>query len=799
MAKKGATSINIKVVATAGSGGGGKVQQHNLRAIGLGREQIQVEVKLGEVVKKQMESHHVLEDLMKKHFGGKDMEKLSPEERKEVNKKFTDEVGAEMEKRGLYGKYNDPEDKIVMSHVDPKRTSMNDFLIIHPLEDYLESTLKPLVKELTGQKMKDICTPFKEGVVVIKPETTIEDIMDFGRKVEKELGWHPVQVYIHHDEGHTDEHSQEWMENHHAHIVFDTIDHGTGKTIQLNRLDLANMQTMLAETLKMERGENSSDLAHLNTLEFKAQMEQANMRLNLSLSVQNVGQDPRQLMVDVINRTIKETMECKGEYKPNDRPTLNLLREVGKDLNTNPTARCADAIFDELQRQPEKAVEIAKILGASTKDGKNAKDDNELMEGIRTKLYDTATFCGKTESAKMFRPLLNSAKELNLDLTPVMLEPIRKAIPFIMSQPIDRDNNNMLWCATARCKTDPMQMLQQAQDKGIADLKDTIADQEQMLEKVIDRVASARQEHVEVANQLLDAQRQTTELSNKKTIIEGSIAELNEDRRKLQDKLSEIKSEIDVLNAPEVEESWKDKLSNIFNADPDKVTKKEMIEAYPILKQQVETLEKENRRLDVDNFMYDRKAIANADIVRENERLEAQVKSISENVAKITGQKQSLFDPFSDVKKGLELIISRFEEDDREKEILKKKNDTLSKEIDSIKGLFNPILHNIFDKLRDMGAKTAQIIRMFAGRKGEDGSAIHDVNLDKGQRLMAKGETYTCNGKEVMALKFEGGHPNTFINGMDAELFVSRKGVPFKDFREQSKDNSQDQGRGQKM
>lgn len=493
MPKAGATSINMKIVATAGSGGAGKCQQHNLRALGLGHEEIQI-VKDG---KKVLSSHHILEDLMKKHFAGKDMAALSPQERRSVNAEFVADVHDAIASRGLTNKSDDPEEKRVMDHVDPKLTPLNDFLILHPLESYLDNTLRPLVKELTGQKMQDKCTPFKEGVAVIKEDTTIEELLEYGKMVEKEIGWHLVQVYIHHDEGHKDKQTQEWKENRHAHLVFDTIDHNTGKTIQVNRLDLANMQTLLSEAIHMERGENSSDLAHLNSLELKADMELANSRLELSLSVAKVGKDPCKILADVVTRTI----DAKLTDKPNDRTTLTLLREVGKDLYVNPTKLCADAIFDELKRQPDKIDDIVAILKIDLKKLNNLPIES-VLDSVHNVLLDKAVRCGKTESAKEFRPLLNSAKELGLDLTPVMLNPIRERIVEILSVPINRENNHALFRCADRCKVNPNEILQLAHSQGTAEKNELIANKDKEIKDKEDLISAKSQEIAALKEQL---------------------------------------------------------------------------------------------------------------------------------------------------------------------------------------------------------------------------------------------------------------------------------------------------------
>lgn len=55
-------------------------------------------------------------------------------------------------------------------------------------------------------------------------------------------------------------------------MIFDWTDGHTGKTVKLNRHDMAEMQTITAECLNMERGV-SSDKKHLSAMQYKNKME----------------------------------------------------------------------------------------------------------------------------------------------------------------------------------------------------------------------------------------------------------------------------------------------------------------------------------------------------------------------------------------------------------------------------------------------------------------------------------------------------------------------------------------------
>lgn len=99
-------------------------------------------------------------------------------------------------------------------------------------------------------------TPIKEGVIVCKADTTMEQLQRYGQLCHERWGITPLQIFIHRDEGHyeTPGDKTSWKPNYHAHIVWDWMNHDTGKSCKLTPQDMSKMQTILAETLGMERG-----------------------------------------------------------------------------------------------------------------------------------------------------------------------------------------------------------------------------------------------------------------------------------------------------------------------------------------------------------------------------------------------------------------------------------------------------------------------------------------------------------------------------------------------------------------
>ena len=161
------------------------------------------------------------------------------------------------------------------------------------LQEYYDS-LKAMVKAKTGRAMqeKDVeytdkngrtrvrkgSSPLREGVAIIMENTTMGELRRFTDAVEKRWGIRAVQIHIHRDEGHYEdsERKKTWKPNYHAHIVWDWMDHDSGKSHKLVEADMSEMQDMLAKMLNMQRGQKKSEtgLDHLERNDFILQKQE---------------------------------------------------------------------------------------------------------------------------------------------------------------------------------------------------------------------------------------------------------------------------------------------------------------------------------------------------------------------------------------------------------------------------------------------------------------------------------------------------------------------------------------------
>lgn len=185
-----------------------------------------------------------------------------------------------------------------LSYVRDELSHLNVSVIYERITPAL-SRIEDTYTKATGQKMQPSASPLKEAVLVIREDTTMEDVKHFGELCQKEFGITPIQYHIHKDEGHYDSITNEWKPNLHAHIVFDftcyehrmveksaksngkTIKNESGnpekkmvdnygKSIKLSKSDMSRMQDLAAIATGMERGVASNKI-HLDAQRYKAQ------------------------------------------------------------------------------------------------------------------------------------------------------------------------------------------------------------------------------------------------------------------------------------------------------------------------------------------------------------------------------------------------------------------------------------------------------------------------------------------------------------------------------------------------
>ena len=197
--------------------------------------------------------------------------------------------------------------------------------------------IKRMVKEKTGRAMQEKererkgkngkiikvagCSPIREGVLLIRADTTLADVCKFGKECQRRWGITPLQIFLHKDEGHWisgqpetgDRESfqvgEKWFKpNYHAHIVFDWMNHDTGKSRKLNDEDMTEMQSLASDILLMERGKSKAvtGTEHLERNDFIIEKQKAELQ-----RIEAVKQHKEQQ----VNLAERELRQVKSEIR----------------------------------------------------------------------------------------------------------------------------------------------------------------------------------------------------------------------------------------------------------------------------------------------------------------------------------------------------------------------------------------------------------------------------------------------------------------------------------------------------
>ena len=208
--------------------------------------------------------------------------------------------------------------------------------------------IKAMVKQKTGRAMQEKkvmvtgkngkqnerngSSPIRESVVNIKPDTTMNDLLKYTKKVQERWGVRAIQIHIHRDEGHYEnpDDPTTWKPNLHAHIIWDWMNHETGKSYKLGKKDMEELQDMTAETLEMERGKSKAETGreHLEHNDYiLSQQKKQSAELDIEIA------EKRDRLNTENGNAIKSGMANlfgKGKYADMEKENKRLKEELPK-------------------------------------------------------------------------------------------------------------------------------------------------------------------------------------------------------------------------------------------------------------------------------------------------------------------------------------------------------------------------------------------------------------------------------------------------------------------------------------
>ena len=258
--------------------------------------------------------------------------------------------------------------------------------------------IKRMVKEKTGRAMQEKererkgkngkiikvagCSPIREGVLLIRPDTTLADVHKFGEECQRRWGITPLQIFLHKDEGHwlngqpapEDRESFKvggrWFKpNYHAHIVFDWMNHDTGKSRKLNDDDMMQMQTLASDILLMERGKSKAVTGkeHLERNDFIIEKQKAELQRieavkrhkeqQVNLAEQELRQVKSEIRTDKLKSAATDaaTVIASGVGSLFGSGKMKKLEQSNEELRQEITKR--DKGIDDLKAQMQRMQE----------------------------------------------------------------------------------------------------------------------------------------------------------------------------------------------------------------------------------------------------------------------------------------------------------------------------------------------------------------------------------------------------------------------------------------------------------
>lgn len=350
-----------------------------------------------------------------------------------------------------------------LSYVVPEMSHLNESVIHEHIPEAL-ARIEAKYTEVTGQKMQPTATPLKEAVLVIREDTTMEQVEKFGELCRQELGITPIQFHIHRDEGHYDSATKEWKPNLHAHIVFDCtcrehrlverpakfskemkskngkpptklIDN-YGKIVRLSKADMSRMQDLASIATGMERGV-ASDKVHLDAQRYKAQVIAEEVKA-LEQARDDLGHTVRSLEGDIA-------------AKEKEMKRIDILSSVKKTI-TSVFDKAADGIgvSDRVKALEQQVADGQARLDAVTKDSytkaevsRMLKEKDNLLQRYKTTADQTLNSMQKeinhlkSENRRLLTSLYDAAKILLTRFTSEAISIFEKVgLPGVLGQRI---------------------------------------------------------------------------------------------------------------------------------------------------------------------------------------------------------------------------------------------------------------------------------------------------------------------------------------------------------------------------
>jgi len=246
--------------------------------------------------------------------------------------------------------------------------------------------------------MQKNARPIREAVVNLATDHTMDDLKGLAKELEHHFRIKTFQIHIHRDEGKSKD-----QLNYHAHMVLDWQDKEKGTMLRLNKLQMSQIQTLVSETLGLERGKLNSKAIRLEAQEYKTTQEIKKLTQEKASKTQEIK---------LLNDRAVATAEKKTLQKD---LSLNKKELITSEFLKRKLSRLYEqtrTLSNSLQRQKERnfGIKTNSVYLGLVKELKTQKTRNL---GLRIKLKSLKTKYKNLKANALKKPIIKTNVKLN--------------------------------------------------------------------------------------------------------------------------------------------------------------------------------------------------------------------------------------------------------------------------------------------------------------------------------------------------------------------------------------------------
>lgn len=284
---------------------------------------------------------------------------------------------------------NEHSQGIELSNSREEAKSLRDSIIDSATKNYISRT-----KQKPQFKRDDVLW---SAVVLIKPETTMQDLQNLTEHFKKKYGWQNYHIAIHRDEGHIDPKTGNAKYNLHAHLEFVMLDQNgitSFKKGKFGKKTMSQIQTEVADILKMVRGQDKRETKEIG-LDHKTYRQEIQKRSKLMRSFETCIQKSyihiddlkaeyisKKEVSEIIEKERKSWIE-QGGFKKDDYAELRALKLKNYE-NTEDLQKEIEDLKEKIAQiqseNAEKSILEFKAMENIKNENKRLKNENEALK-----------------------------------------------------------------------------------------------------------------------------------------------------------------------------------------------------------------------------------------------------------------------------------------------------------------------------------------------------------------------------------------------------------------------------------